>query len=168
MTRHNDWDRRFWDAPQAGSGTIRPFGAVSEEERAIMDEILNEQPMRTTGDALGGALVGLFETWAGRTLDGGPLRDAELSALPYPDYLQTDHWRATRHRKLMRAGWTCQRCQKSNVRLDVHHLTYVRRGREREEDLIVLCRTCHAAEHATEEANHDATRPTARRPAKPA
>jgi hypothetical protein len=31
--------------------------------------------------------------------------------------------------------------------LDVHHLTYVRFGHERLEDLLTLCRPCHDAAH---------------------
>ena len=31
--------------------------------------------------------------------------------------------------------------------LDVHHLTYERLGREKDEDLRVLCRACHGDEH---------------------
>jgi 5-methylcytosine-specific restriction endonuclease McrA len=33
--------------------------------------------------------------------------------------------------------------------LDVHHRTYERRGAEKAEDVIVLCRRCHELFHTT-------------------
>jgi len=72
---------------------------------------------------------------------------AELMGLSYLRYLRSAHWDHTRRRALLRAGHQCQRCEISNVQLDVHHLTYDRLGREAEHDLIVLCHRCHAREH---------------------
>lgn len=68
----------------------------------------------------------------------------------YREYLRSEHWRALRQRMLLRAGGICQRCARSSRHygfLDVHHLDYRRLGAEREADLVVLCRECHAAEH---------------------
>jgi hypothetical protein len=61
-------------------------------------------------------------------------------------YLKSDGWKRRRKRALARAGYRCQRCG-ARGRLDVHHLTYKRRGRERDADLQVLCRSCHQAHH---------------------
>jgi hypothetical protein len=36
----------------------------------------------------------------------------------------------------------------SRENLDVHHLTYKRRGNERPADLVALCRRCHKERHA--------------------
>jgi hypothetical protein len=80
-----------------------------------------------------------------------PDERAELRKLPYPDYLRTAHWSHTRRRALLRAGRQCQRCEISDVQLEVHHLTYDRLGRESEGDLIVLCRRCHGREHGDTE-----------------
>jgi hypothetical protein len=71
----------------------------------------------------------------------------ELRRLPYEQYLRTPHWITTRRRAMLRAGRRCQRCE-SGYRLEVHHLTYLRRGCEAEGDLLVLCAACHEAEHA--------------------
>lgn len=70
-----------------------------------------------------------------------------LEDMPYHEYLQTEWWRDLRRRKVRAAGFRCERCQTSGRRLDVHHLNYDRVGRERWEDLIVLCSQCHEREH---------------------
>lgn len=74
-------------------------------------------------------------------------KDPEMSELPYRQYLLTPHWKTTKARALLRAGGMCKRCYATDRRLDVHHLSYLRLGREAESDLMVLCDKCHAAEH---------------------
>jgi len=69
-----------------------------------------------------------------------------LCHLPYKVYLKTDHWSCLRAAILERDGHKCQDCNSSR-RLDVHHLTYERRGCELPEDLITLCRDCHGKRH---------------------
>lgn len=62
------------------------------------------------------------------------------------------------HARFKRADWQMFRRRKLNDQpfciicraedhLDVHHNTYVRFGRERLEDLVVLCRACHETHH---------------------
>lgn len=70
----------------------------------------------------------------------------QLRALPYPIYLLTEHWQAVRDRALIAAGYRCQRCERGD-HLDVHHKSYARLGEEPSEDVWVLCRSCHLAEH---------------------
>lgn len=70
----------------------------------------------------------------------------ELLCMPYPEYLRSQHWRTVKQRALYRAGFQCKACEGAQ-QLDVHHLTYKRRAREAESDLIVLCRGCHAKAH---------------------
>jgi len=65
----------------------------------------------------------------------------------YADYLKTEHWIELRGAKLLEANNRCQKC-KSHHKLQVHHLTYERKGRERLSDLKVLCERCHEKEHA--------------------
>ena len=57
-------------------------------------------------------------------------------------YLQSDHWQEVRKRKLKQAGYKCEACGEK-VKLDIHHLTYERLGKERLDDLQALCRDCH-------------------------
>jgi hypothetical protein len=73
-------------------------------------------------------------------------RVAVLAAMPYDEYLRTDHWRWMRRRALVAADERCQLCNAPNA-LEVHHRTYDRRGRENDADLTVLCGECHAVFH---------------------
>jgi hypothetical protein len=66
--------------------------------------------------------------------------------MPYRQYLATDWWQLVRAGALNAAGGACQVCNATET-LDVHHRTYERRGMERAEDLIVLCRDCHTIFH---------------------
>jgi len=79
-------------------------------------------------------------------LEEGRLRRDALQALPYTEYLTTDHWRCTRERALRRAWRRCQMCN-ADADLHVHHNTYERRGREADRDLVVLCSRCHGDHH---------------------
>jgi hypothetical protein len=47
------------------------------------------------------------------------------------------------------ARYRCQRCQ-ARQDLQVHHKTYERLGRERDDDLEVLCDSCHHGHHVEE------------------
>lgn len=72
-----------------------------------------------------------------------------LRAMPYTEYLLTDHWKNLRQQKLKSAKFRCELCFSPNS-LQVHHKTYERRGAELLTDLIVLCRPCHARHHGKE------------------
>ena len=69
-----------------------------------------------------------------------------LEGMPYEDYLKTPHWYQTREDALRTARRRCQLCNSTRY-LEVHHRTYERRGHELPEDLIVLCKNCHAKHH---------------------
>jgi hypothetical protein len=73
-------------------------------------------------------------------------REVILPVMPYDDYLQTHEWAARRVEALRRADDRCQVCD-GNESLSVHHRTYERRGRERPDDLTVLCGPCHELFH---------------------
>lgn len=64
----------------------------------------------------------------------------------YHRYLNSWHWRIMRQIKLWLSGHKCQLCA-SRHRLEVHHNTYERVGRESLNDLVVLCRQCHQKYH---------------------
>lgn len=66
--------------------------------------------------------------------------------MPYRSYLASDAWRRKRALLLRRAGHRCQVCN-ARGRLDIHHRTYERLGREHPADLGVLCRACHERFH---------------------
>lgn len=73
-----------------------------------------------------------------------------LAAMPYREYLQTDHWKEMRRVALRRARYRCQLCH-ANTPLNVHHRTYERRGCEEPSDLIALCEPCHRKFHDIKE-----------------
>lgn len=73
-----------------------------------------------------------------------------LTAMPYGDYLRTQHWQRVREDTVRRAGRTCQLCNAEGP-LEVHHRTYVRRGEERPDDLVALCAYCHEVFHEVQE-----------------
>ena len=83
-------------------------------------------------------------------LDDQPSRtDAivRLKAMRYADYLKSDHWQSMRRVAMSRASGRCQLCNTKSERLHVYHRTYIRRGCEWPEDLVVLCKTCHDIFH---------------------
>jgi 5-methylcytosine-specific restriction endonuclease McrA len=71
----------------------------------------------------------------------------QLRKMPYQEYLQTPEWKARRLRHLKSVGYRCQICNASGKTLNVHHRTYIRRGEELYQDLVVLCEDCHETFH---------------------
>ncbi len=64
----------------------------------------------------------------------------------YVRYMRSPTWRKRRQDAIKRQGHRCERCKMFRFRkgdLQVHHLTYDRLGKERNEDLQVVCRHCH-------------------------
>lgn len=66
----------------------------------------------------------------------------------YERYLRSAEWRQLRELAIERAGGRCQLCNVAAPTFNVHHRTYERFGRERVEDLTVLCVPCHRKHHA--------------------
>jgi hypothetical protein len=63
----------------------------------------------------------------------------------YHEYINSPRWKKRADRIKKRVG-CCSVCKSTN-NLNVHHKTYERLGRERNKDLVVLCRDCHLIEH---------------------
>lgn len=78
-----------------------------------------------------------------------PRRIKKLKRMPYKDYLRTEHWELARKAVLTRDQYKCADCGKSKYEksLEVHHITYIRRGKENLGDLMTLCRECHQERH---------------------
>ncbi len=70
----------------------------------------------------------------------------DLITHSYSEYLRSTGWLIRRWDALEAAAYRCQRCGKMHG-LDVHHVTYERIGHELPDDLVALCRGCHAEEH---------------------
>lgn len=64
----------------------------------------------------------------------------------YSEYVQSGLWRIHRNRALWLAFYQCSRCGGARD-LEVHHKTYERLGHEWDQDLEVLCGSCHHDEH---------------------
>lgn len=75
------------------------------------------------------------------------LRAVGLRALPYDEYLKTDHWQQVRQEAHKRDGGRCRVCN-SPENLNVHHRTYERLGEELPDDVTTLCQPCHEMFHA--------------------
>lgn len=69
--------------------------------------------------------------------------------IDYDLYIHSDDWRARAKAAKERAGWRCQVCNTpgSYSTLACHHRTYDRLGHELPDDLVVLCKDCHALFH---------------------
>lgn len=85
----------------------------------------------------------VIEPWDG---DTDPVKVDETGG-SYDAYLKSDHWQHMRALAREFYGDRCVLCGATR-RLDVHHRTYERKGRERLSDLILLCRKCHGRFHA--------------------
>ena len=65
----------------------------------------------------------------------------------YKEYLNSDLWKATRVMAFKKHGDICI-C--GDIATEIHHLTYSRLGRERLDDLLPLCPSCHGNYHVIE------------------
>jgi 5-methylcytosine-specific restriction endonuclease McrA len=72
----------------------------------------------------------------------------------YRRYLKTPEWQQRRAAIVERSRGFCEDCG-SRESLDVHHLTYKRRGSERAGDLVALCRQCHKERHSGKRTTFD-------------
>lgn len=72
--------------------------------------------------------------------------------LNYRKYLRSEKWKKKAKRIKARDKNKCRLC-KSTKRLEVHHLTYMNIGKEKDKDLITLCRRCHRIAHDMENKN---------------
>lgn len=61
-------------------------------------------------------------------------------------YLKSDHWNDLRQAALASAGFKCSSCGCGGT-MDVHHERYKSIYNVTQDDLSVLCRKCHNAEH---------------------
>ena len=72
-----------------------------------------------------------------------------LKRMAYKDYLQTKHWQLVHTAVLKRDQNRCADCGETleHKPLEVHHITYIRRGKENLDDMMTLCRDCHQERH---------------------
>ena len=78
-----------------------------------------------------------------RITKSGRIRKARWQT--YQDYLKSRTWKRMRDRKLKRDNYKCFKCKGKAT--EVHHLRYVKWGKEKNEDLASACRSCHKIIH---------------------
>ena len=69
------------------------------------------------------------------------------SPVNYASYLSSHAWKTRARQMREKANFKCQLCACTDKPLNVHHNNYERLGRERDDDLIVLCEPCHHKFH---------------------
>jgi len=69
------------------------------------------------------------------------------SPVNYASYLSSHTWKMKAREMREKANFKCQLCACTDKPLNVHHNNYDRLGRERNDDLIVLCEPCHNKFH---------------------
>lgn len=77
----------------------------------------------------------------------GTQRKPKLSE-GYTAYMLSPAWQQKRERIIFRDGGQCKACGGRDD-LEVHHLTYAHFGKERDSELLTLCKKCHKAAHKT-------------------
>jgi hypothetical protein len=136
---------RLLDAPpeEAERGTAQWLAI----EYSVLRDLINGRPDLTDGELY--AFCRDLNEWTNTILERLRRADRleELRSMPYRAYLRTPEWQDRREAALVRARWRCQLCNANDVRLDVHHRSYERRGEERDDDLTVLCAWCHSHFH---------------------
>lgn len=109
----------------------------------------------TLGEAIGASFASIMMVEARKSgygsarvlVDVTAEREQELRVMKYDDFLRTDEWKRTVY-AIHRKDEGCHFCHALEGRaLDVHHLTYERRGAELYDDLVLVCRRCHYPLH---------------------
>jgi hypothetical protein len=76
----------------------------------------------------------------------------KLDRMSYKQYLVSEEWNLIKKRIHKRDKHTCQICgakrtHENKTQFGVHHKHYENIKREKDEDLILLCNSCHAEVH---------------------
>ena len=64
----------------------------------------------------------------------------------YEAHIKSAQWRGTKEALFKLRGKKCEVCGESGPRLELHHLTYERIGKELAKDLLIVCPECHEKE----------------------
>lgn len=67
----------------------------------------------------------------------------------YEDYVKSDEWKSVKERLIKERGRVCEKCgQEKPKSMHLHHKNYDNvLGKERDEDLMLLCEDCHNELH---------------------
>jgi len=85
-----------------------------------------------------------------------------MSRKPWPEryakHLKSQYWAELKRKVAKRRGKACERCKNADCPLDLHHMHYQTFGKERQKDVQLLCRECHAIEDKSRKQRGDARR----------
>jgi hypothetical protein len=65
----------------------------------------------------------------------------------YKIYIRSEAWDKFRGSVIKARGRICEDCGTRVGEMNLHHVTYARLGRERPDDVQILCVPCHARRH---------------------
>src|SRR5262245_8854004 len=71
------------------------------------------------------------------------IRTSARHSQAYLERIASAEWRELKDRLTRERGGKCERCGRPDVVLELHHKHYHSIGRERDEDLSLLCGLCH-------------------------
>lgn len=75
--------------------------------------------------------------------------------MTYSEKLKDPRWQKKRLLVLERDNWTCRHCGDKSTELQVHHLKYNGNPWDaKSEDLITVCKVCHAVEEFIKKGTH--------------
>ena len=78
------------------------------------------------------------------------ITEMQVEKLTYIQQLRHPNWQRRRLEVLNQSGFMCQRCMATENTLHVHHKQYLKdrlAWEYEDEELIVICESCHKAEH---------------------
>lgn len=103
----------------------------------------------------------VIPAWFNSNIRNDAEKQKALRAMPYQDYLKSNHWMRVRALTALTFGARCigKGCRSYNESLwfeyassrHVHHISYKNRGNERFGDVCLLCDNCHRALHKDKE-----------------
>jgi len=86
-----------------------------------------------------------------------PRASSTVATATFPiaqERIASAQWTSLKRQIIERRGNRCERCGGEDRSLDLHHLHYRSMGNEQPEDVVLLCRDCHAeADKARDEKN---------------
>lgn len=132
---------------QALVSEYAPLAQIYDSFDAILNNI-DPEP----GEEHQGAL---WAAWFWQQTSVDEREQDRLRALPYRDYLKSAYWKRVRAAMLLISESRCDGTPCASVDswyggefdLNVHHLHYKNRGRERLDNLMMLCSECHKRLH---------------------
>ena len=80
----------------------------------------------------------------------------------YAAHLRSPYWAALKQKVIARRGKKCEKCGCEDRPIDMHHKHYRTFGRERQKDVLLVCRDCHRTEDVERKKQGDARRLMAR------